>query len=242
MNFPDPLLRGRLVRRYKRFLADVRLDDGDDVVTAHCPNSGAMLGLDAPGSEVWVSPARNPARKLRYTLEMVRVGGGLVGVNTQHPNALVREALEAGRIPELAGYTRIRREIRYGRNSRIDLLLEAPDRPPCYVEVKNVHLKRDGDGRDGTAEFPDAVTARGTKHLGELMDMVAAGARAVIFYVVQRQDCARFRVAADIDPAYNAAFETALSTGVEALCYACRLSPTGIVLGAPLPLAAPGAD
>ena len=235
MRFPDPLIPGRLVRRYKRFLADVELEDGR-MVTAHCPNPGSMLGLTTPGSEVWLSPARNPKRKLRFTFEMIRVNGDLVGVNTGLPNTLVEEALRAGRISELAGYTDIRREVRYGRNSRIDLLLQEPERPDCYLEVKNVHMKRDPRRRAGAAEFPDSVTARGAKHLGELSNMAAQGMRAVIFYAVQRMDCDGFRVAADIDAAYDAAFQKALAGGVEALCYSCKLSLEAIELHRPLPM------
>jgi len=175
MLFPDPLIHGTLIRRYKRFLADVVLENGD-TVTAHCANSGSMLSVDTPGSEVWLSPARNPDRKLRYTWELIRIGGALVGINTQHPNALVAEAVRDGAIAELVGYDSVRREVKYGRNSRIDLLLEAPDKPPCYVEVKNVTMKR-GQAADDPVEFPDAVTGRGTKHLVELADMVAGGAR-----------------------------------------------------------------
>ena len=228
MDCPAPLLRGTLVRRYKRFLSDVALADGT-VVTAHCANPGAMLGLTEPGSEVWLSPAANPARKLKYTWELVRVGGHLVGINTGHPNAVVAEAVAAGRVPELAGYAGLRREVKYGRNSRIDLLLDGGGRPLCYVEVKNVHLRR------GTAaEFPDSVTARGLKHLGELGDMVAAGHRAVMFYLVQRGDCDRFRIAGDIDPAYEAGLKEARARGVEMLCYTCDLSAEAIALAAPL--------
>jgi len=230
MDFATPLLPGRLIRRYKRFLADVALDDGEEVV-AHCANPGAMLGLDKPGAEVWLSPATAPGRKLRFSWELVRVGAGLVGVNTGRPNAIVAEALERGRVAELGGYPRLRREVPYGRNSRIDLLLEADDRPICYVEVKNVHLKR-----EGPAEFPDSVTARGAKHLVELGDMVEAGHRAVMFYLVQREDCPSFKIAADIDPRYAESLETALARGVEALCYACRVSQRAIVLERPLPL------
>ncbi len=235
MQFPDPLIRGTLIRRYKRFMADVALTDGT-TVTAHCANSGSMLSVKAPGSEVWLSPARNPDRKLRYTWELIRVGGHLVGINTGHPNRLVAEAVTDGTIAELAGYGGLRREVRYGRNSRIDLLLEEPDRPPCFVEVKNVTLRRDGDA-DGTAEFPDAVTERGAKHLKELADMAGQGARAVMVYLVQRPDCARFAVAADIDPAYAAALETARAAGVETLCYGCRVSETEIRVADPIPLA-----
>jgi len=223
MEFTTPLLRGSLIKRYKRFMADVELDDGGQV-TAHCANSGSMLGLTTPGSEVWLSPADNPKRKLKYTWELIRDGDGLVGINTSHPNALVAEGVTGGAIAELAGYDSLRREVKYGRNSRIDLLLEADDRPPCYVEVKNVHLKREA----GLAEFPDSVTARGTKHLGELADMVDQGARAMMVYLVQREDCARFAVAADIDPAYNQALDEARARGVEAVCYCCKINPAGI--------------
>ncbi len=199
MIFPDPLIPGRLNQRYKRFLSDIEIIDSDGTpteITAHCPNPGAMLGLKDPGSQVWVSPARNPNRKLKYTWEIIRVGTHHVGINTALPNTLVDEAIEAGRIAELTGYGSRRREVRYGENSRIDILLEEPGRPDCYVEVKNVHLKR--DETDGAAEFPDSVTKRGTKHLRELANAVEAGARAVMFYVVQRGDCDHFRLADDI--------------------------------------------
>ncbi len=230
MRFPDPLVRGRLVKRYKRFLSDHVLDGGE-AVTAHCPNPGGMIGLAEPGSEVWLSLARNPARKLAYSWELVRVDGGLVGINTAHPNGIVAEAIQGRRIPELAGYETLRREVRYGRNSRIDILLEDGGRPPCYVEVKNVHLKR-----TRLAEFPDAVTARGAKHLAEMSDMVAAGCRAVMVYLVQRGDCDGFAIAADIDPNYAAAVASARACGVEAVCYSCKLTTEAITLDGALPL------
>jgi sugar fermentation stimulation protein A len=236
MQFPDPLIRGRLQRRYKRFLADITLDDGSEVV-AHCANPGSMMGLAEPGAPVWLSPSRNPARKLKYSWELVEVpsdkGQALVGINTGRANALVAEGLEAGKVPELAGYAQRRAEVRYGAKSRIDFLLEEPGRPACYVEVKSVTLKR----QPGLAEFPDAVTARGTKHLGELAEMVRQGQRAVLFFLVQRGDCERVAAATDIDPAYAEALDRALAAGVEILCYQCNLSPAGIALDEGLPLA-----
>lgn len=244
MRFPEPLLRGRLQRRYKRFLADVTLDDGSEVV-AHCANPGSMMGLAAPGATVWLSPSRNPARKLKYSWELVEIpgaaageeSGALVGIHTGRANALVAEALDAGQIPELAGYGTRRAEVRYGSNSRVDFLLEpaaGSDRPPCYLEVKSVTLKRGGR----LAEFPDAVTARGAKHLAELAEVARRGERAVLFFLVQRDDCEAVAAAADIDPAYAAALKQALSEGVGVLCYGCSLSPSGIAVDAALPLVA----
>lgn len=231
MRFPAPLVPATLVRRYKRFLADAVLADGTEV-TVHCPNPGAMLGLARPGAEIWLSPApAGSGRKLAYGWELERVEGGLVGIHTGHPNILLSEAVAGDRIAELAGYAAARREVAYGRNSRIDLLLTGPDRPPCWVEVKNVHLKR-GE----RAEFPDCVTLRGAKHLEELGDRVEAGERAVMAYVVQRSDCAGFAIAADLDPGYAKALARARARGVELLCYACNVRVDGIDIAQPLPL------
>lgn len=231
MRFAHPLLRATLLRRYKRFFADVRLETGEDV-TAHCPNSGAMLGLNLNGAKAWVSRADNPKRKLGYTLEILESEGVCVGVNTMHPNAIVAEAIAADKIPPLSGYETLRREVVYGTRSRVDLLLESPNRPKCWVEIKNVHLKR-GD----LAQFPDSVTQRGAKHMGELAKQVEAGDRAVVIYLVQRQDCAAFAPAADIDPTYAAAAEAASRAGVETLVLACTVTPEEITVARALPLA-----
>ena len=236
MRFPIPLTRGTLIRRYKRFLSDITLDGGE-AITAHVANPGAMIGLTEPGSEVWLSPNTSPTAKLAWRWELVRVGGCLIGVSTAHPNCLAEETIAAGRIAELTGYAACRREVRYGQNSRVDLLLEDPARPPCYVEVKNVNLRRQQPGRETAAEFPDAVTKRGAKHLVELGNMVEAGARAVMLYIVQRGDCDHFRLAADIDPTYAAGLAEARKRGVEALCYACDMRLDGIDVAGALPLA-----
>ncbi len=235
MDFARPLVRGTLIKRYRRFFADVALDGGE-VVTAHCPNSGSMLSVNTPGAPVWLSPADNPARKLRYTWELIEVDGALVGINTQRPNALVAEAIAAGRIPELAGYNSIRREVTIDHSSRIDIFLEAPGQSPCYVEVKNVTLKRGGTG-SGLLEFPDARTERGAKHLFALSGAAQRGERAVMLFLAQRGDGGTVAIARDIDPAYADALRVALAAGVEVLCYGCDVSLTGIDVRGPLSFA-----
>ncbi len=232
MRFSDPLIHGTLIRRYKRFMADVMLDTGEAVI-AHCPNSGSMLSVNTPGSEVWLSPASNPERKLRYTWEIIRIGDTLVGINTQRPNALVAEAVAEAVIPELAGYETVRREVKYGQNSRIDLLLEGPERPQCLVEIKNVTLKR-AIGPEGAVEFPDAVTQRGAKHLVELSEAARQGSRAVMLFLVQRGDGNVFTIAADIDPKYSEALGPAIAAGVEVLCYRCDVSEDAIKVTHPV--------
>ncbi|WP_332772632.1 DNA/RNA nuclease SfsA [Phenylobacterium sp.] len=230
MDFTQPLARGALVSRYKRFFADVVLDDGTPV-TAHCPNPGAMLGLNMPGLPVWVSKSDDPKRKLAHTLELVDVDGGLVGINTMHPNRLVAEALARDAIPELIGYSSHRREVKYGQNSRVDFLLEHQGRPPCWLEVKNCHLRRSGT----LAEFPDCVAARSLKHLGDLTEMVQAGHRAVMLFVIQRTDCDAFAACHELDPKYAAGLTAAAKAGVEVLCYDCDISPSAIRIARPIP-------
>jgi sugar fermentation stimulation protein A len=233
MRFAAPLIPATLIRRYKRFLADVTLPCGE-TVTVHCANPGAMLGLMEPGARIWLSKSANPKRKLGYSWELIEVdfGGGieLVGINTANPNALAAEALAGGRIADLAGYDSIRREVKYGQNSRVDFLLEGRGRPPCYVEIKNVHLMR----QRGLAEFPDSVTARGAKHLVELAAMAAEGARAVMLFLVQIGSAERFALARDIDATYAAAFDRARAAGIEAIAHRCRLSHDTIEVAAPI--------
>src|SRR5262249_20719530 len=208
MRFPAPLLPAILVRRYKRFLADVELPSGE-TVTVHCANPGSMIGLNVAGARVWLSKSANPKRKLAHSWELVEVdlGGGaeLVGINTGHPNALAAEAIAAGAIPELAGYASVRREVKYGKNSRVDFVLEAPARPRCYVEIKNVHLMP----RPGLGGFPPRRTRRGEKHPGERGDMVAAGSRAVMLFLIQLGWARSFKLARDTAPAYGEAFDAA---------------------------------
>ncbi len=229
MRLPSDLIPGKLLKRYKRFLADVQLKDGQ-IVTAHCPNSGSMKGCNDPGSRVLLSRSNNPRRKLPYTWELVQVGPIWVGINTQYPNRLVVEGIRTGVVKELQGYPVIRQEVKYGQNSRVDLLLEN-GAEKCYVELKNVTLVE-----NRRALFPDAVTVRGQKHLQELMDMVTEGHRAVIFFVVQREDADLFAPADQIDPRYGKLLRQAVKHGVEALAYQARVSPQEIVLFRPLPI------
>lgn len=235
MLLPQPLIAGTLMQRYKRFLADVRLDSGE-IVTATCPNTGSMIGLKDPGLRVWLSTSSNPARKYRHTWEMVEAdlgqGPHLVGINTQHPNKLVEEAIRAGKVPAALGYSELRREQKYGRNSRIDILLTDPAKGMAYVEVKNVHLSRTA----GMAEFPDSVTERGMKHLQELSDMARQGHKALMVFLIQRADAGRLSFARDIDPRYGAAFDAAVAAGVEAIALKCRLSTSEITVDTAVPI------
>ncbi|MEM7288825.1 MAG: DNA/RNA nuclease SfsA [Pseudomonadota bacterium] len=228
------MIETRLVKRYKRFLADVEFPDGH-IETVHCPNPGAMQGLTQPGIRAWVSDSRNPKRKLQFTLELVEVEDVLIGVNTNRPNRLAVEAIEAGRIAKLARYDRLRTEVKYGENSRIDILLETDGQPDVYVEVKNVHFRR----TPALDEFPDCVTARGAKHLHEMAREVAKGNRAVMLYVIQRGDGKHFGFANDLDPNYVKAFREAHASGVEALAIRCDVSVDRIVARDELPVILP---
>ncbi|UNM06681.1 MAG: DNA/RNA nuclease SfsA [Holosporaceae bacterium] len=229
MVIEETLTQGKLVKRYKRFLADITLEN--NLVTAHCPNSGSMKGLVNPGNSVWISTSTNKARKLPYTLEMIQVDGVYVGVNTRKPNQIVAHALKQKKIKSLSQYNAIREEVKYGTNSRIDILLQQESLPDAYIEVKNVTLK-EGDA----ALFPDAVTSRGTKHLNELINMKKIGARAIMFYLVQRNDCRFFSPARKIDPLYAQTLEKAMDAGVEVMIYPCSVSPQEIKLEVTNPL------
>jgi sugar fermentation stimulation protein A len=223
MQFDLPLIKTRLVKRYKRFLADVEMPSGE-IITVHCANPGSMLGLTDPGNNAWISDSQNPKRKLRYSLEIIEVDGVMVGINTSHPNKLAKEAIEANRIPQLSGYETLKTEVKYGENSRIDILLQDDHKPDTYVEVKNVHFIR----TPGLHEFPDSVTARGAKHLDEMAREVEKGNRAVMLYVIQRNDGDRFQFASDLDPNYFEAFQRAHAKGVEAIAIRCNVGIEGI--------------
>lgn len=232
MKYEPPLHPALLLRRYKRFFADIQLPSGD-LLTIHCPNTGSMLNCLVPETPCWYSLSDNPKRKLPGTLELVTTAtGGLACVNTHRANALVEEALREGRIPELTGYATLRREVRYGNeNSRIDLLLEDEARGHCYIEVKSVTLGLS----EGLGAFPDAVTLRGLKHLRELMSVAADGHRAVLFFCVLHEDVERMSPAAHIDAAYAEGVREALAAGVEVIVWKASLSPEELCLETPLP-------
>jgi sugar fermentation stimulation protein A len=235
MRFQTDLVPARLIRRYKRFLADCLLEDGTEI-TAHCANPGSMMGLAEPGSRIWLEPNNDPKKKLKYGWRLVEHGNGhYTGVDTALPNRAVRAALEAGAIETLAAYGTVRPEVKYAEGSRVDFLLQQEGLPDAYVEVKSVTLCR----TPGLAEFPDSVTARGAKHLGNLAEMAHLGHRAVMLYLVQRTDCTHVDVAHDIDPSYAAAHRAAQEAGVETLCIGTHITPEGIELAAPLVLGRP---
>lgn len=232
MFFPSSLVRGRLIGRYKRFLADVELEDGS-VVTVHVANPGAMTGLAEPGMTVWLSKSASPTRKLPYSWELVEaspLSGALACVNTHHANRLVAEALAAGAIPELAGYATVRPEVRYGEASRVDFLLTEAGRPPLWLEVKSVTLSRQA----GLAEWPDCASARGARHMKELRQLAAGGERAAVLFVVQVSGCGSAAVATDLDPSFAAELERAVAAGVEVLAYGCSISPVSMAISGKL--------
>lgn len=231
MKFAQDLVPATLLKRYKRFLADARLEDGTEI-TAHCANPGSMMGLKDAGMRIWLEPNDDPKKKLKFGWRIVdHENGHFTGVDTSVPNRALRAALMAKEIPELADYETVRPEVKYGQNSRIDFLLSNEGDPDLYVEVKSVTLSR----QPGKAEFPDSVTARGTKHLRELTEVVLNGGDALMLYLVQRTDCEHVTLADDIDPTYAAAFDIATEAGVRVLAYDCRISPQEILVGKPLP-------
>ncbi|MCV6588840.1 MAG: DNA/RNA nuclease SfsA [Marinobacterium sp.] len=229
----ENLIEGRLIQRYKRFLADVELEDGQ-VVTAHCPNTGSMKNCATPGSRVWLLDSQNPKRKYPLGWELVEVGAdALACINTGRANALVKEAIERGVIRELQGYTRLRQEVKYGEeNSRIDLLLENGEQPDAWIEIKNVTLLEE----NGWGSFPDAVTARGAKHLRELMGVVAQGQRAVLLFCVPHGGIERVRPADHIDAKYGLLLREAAAAGVEILACGAAPTPAGVTLSRMLPV------
>ncbi|QTN34513.1 DNA/RNA nuclease SfsA [Cognatishimia activa] len=230
MDFTTPLIPARLIKRYKRFLADARLEDGSEI-TAHCANPGSMMGLKDPDTKIWLEPNDDPKKKLKYGWRLVdHENGHFTGVDTSVPNRALKAALMAHEVPELADHPNVRSEVKYGTNSRVDFLLSG-NGPDLYVEVKSVTLSR----KAGIAEFPDSVTARGTKHLHELVEMTKSGHRALMLYLVQRTDAEVVTLAKDIDPTYAKAFDMAVDAGVEVLAYDCQISPQAITLGRPLP-------
>ncbi|MEC8579509.1 MAG: DNA/RNA nuclease SfsA [Pseudomonadota bacterium] len=236
MRFQTPLVPARLIRRYKRFLADVRLEDGREV-TAHCANPGSMMGLADEGLRVWLEPNDDPKRKLKWAWKLVEHdSGAFTGVDTAVPNRMLKAAIQDRMVEGLTQFDTVKPEQKYGENSRIDFLLQGADQPDTYVEVKSVTLMR----QSGLAEFPDSVTKRGAKHLAELAQMSQTGARAVMLYLVQRTDANRVGLAADIDPAYAQAFAEASKQGVEVIAYDCQITPEQITLGRKLPFVAEG--
>ncbi len=231
MQFQTPLIPATLIRRYKRFLADMTLADGTQI-TAHCANPGSMMGLADPGTRCWLEPNDDPKKKLKFGWRLVEhPNGHFTGVDTSIPNRALRTALMQHKIAGLDHYPMVRPEVKYGQNSRVDFLLTGDDLPDCYVEVKSVTLSR----QPGLAEFPDSVTQRGAKHLGELAEMARQGHRAIILYLVQRTDAQRATLAADIDPTYAAAMHNATQAGVEVLVIGTTITPEKIEIANPLP-------
>ncbi|MFK7869793.1 MAG: DNA/RNA nuclease SfsA [Roseobacter sp.] len=231
MRFQTELVPARLMRRYKRFLADCTLESDGTEITAHCANPGSMMGLATPGTRVWLEPNTDPKKKLKFGWRLIEhENGHFTGVDTSLPNKILKEALGAQAVAGLEVYDTVRPEVKYGTGSRIDFLLQGPGQPDAYVEVKSVTLSR----TETVAEFPDSVTARGAKHLAELADMAAQGHRAIMLYLVQRTDCTEFTLARDIDPAYAQAYQAACAAGVETIVLSTNISPQEITIAGPL--------
>ena len=226
MKFSNKLIKAKFVKRYKRFFSDHILENGQ-LVTAHCPNTGAMTGVAKEGITSWLSQSNDPKRKLKWTWELTQENNTIVGVNTHNPNKIIQEAINDNKIKELLNYKTLKREVKYGVNSKIDIFLQDDNKADCYVEIKNVHLSR----KKSLAEFPDGITSRGTKHLKELANVAQAGGRAVMLYLIQRNDCNSFKIAEDIDVKYGKAFIEAINAGVEVICIDTILSTTGIYIG-----------
>jgi sugar fermentation stimulation protein A len=231
MKYAQPLIPATLLRRYKRFLADVRMEDGS-IITVHCANPGSMLSLAVAGRRCWLSHHLGTTRKLEYSWELEEAPTGCIGINTARANPVVAEALAAGAVPELAGWPIVRREVPDGDASRLDFHLSGGDRPPCWLEVKSVTMSREA----GLAEWPDARSSRGARHLEALARLAAGGANAALLFLAQRPDCTAFRIAGDIDPAYRAAIAAVDPAKVRILAYDCAVSPYGIDLRKPLTL------
>ncbi len=223
MKFKDRLLQGTFIKRYKRFFVDINYKD--KIITAHCPNTGSMMGLLNKGNKTWFSVSKNPKRKLRYSLEIISVGKSLVGINTLLTNKLIFEALKSKKIKSLIRYDNIKAEVKFSNNTRFDFLI-SDSREKCLLEVKNVTLLRSNN----IAEFPDAITSRGTKHLTELINAKKRGFHSCIIYLIQRQDCKVFKIAEDIDINYKIAFDKAIKAGVKILCYDCKINDEEIKL------------
>ena len=226
MKFSNNLIKAKFVKRYKRFFSDHILENGQ-LVTAHCPNTGAMTGVAKEGITSWLSESNDPKRKLKWTWELTQENDTIVGVNTHNPNKIIQEAINNKEIKELLNYKILKREVKYGVNSKIDIFLQDDNKVNCYVEIKNVHLSRE----KGLAEFPDGITSRGTKHLKELANVAKDGDRAVMLYLIQRNDCNYFKIAEDIDIEYGKAFIDALNAGVEVICIDTILNTSEINIG-----------
>lgn len=225
MNNSVKFITGQLIKRYKRFFADVKLDTGE-IVTAHCPNTGSMMGLLDKGNIVFLSKTDNAKRKLKYTLEIIKVLDANIGVNTHKANRIVENAIVEKKISSLGKDYDFKREVKYGANSRIDFLITNNKKEKIYLEVKNVTLSK----TKKTAEFPDAITERGSKHLLELIQVVKKNNRAIMLFLIQRDDCIKFRIAEEIDPMYKKNILKAIQAGVEILCYSCSFSKNNIQL------------